>query len=149
MLQEGGGQAHPLTPAASSDMLIAILQFELLLHGAESLKDKRRIVASLKDRLHRHHMASVAETGLQDSLRAARMGVAVVGSDAMHLAGVLDRITERIRSHSHEAELGDTFREIIANGTGVNVEEEPDARDAADPDLEAELLARAAESARP
>ncbi|MEI7656460.1 MAG: DUF503 domain-containing protein [Phycisphaerae bacterium] len=130
-------------------MLIAILQFELLIHGAESLKDKRRIVASLKDRLHRHHMASVAETGLQDSLRAARMGVAVVGSDALHLAGVLDRITDRIRTHSHEAELGDTFREIISNGLGANVEDEPQERERRDEDLEAELLARIPESPRP
>lgn len=129
-------------------MLIAILQFELLIHGAESLKDKRRIVASLKERLHRHHMASVAETGLQDSLRAARMGVAVVGSDALHLAGVLDRITDRVRSHSHEAELGDTFREIISNGMGMNVEEEPVPRESRDSTLEAELLARASESIR-
>jgi uncharacterized protein YlxP (DUF503 family) len=130
-------------------MLIAILQFELLIHGAESLKDKRRIVASLKERLHRHHMASVAETGLHDSLRAARMGVAVVGSDALHLAGVLDRITDRIRSHSNEAELGDTFREIISNGMGMNVEEEPPAREARDSSLEAMLLARASEADRP
>lgn len=129
-------------------MLIAIFQFELLLHGAESLKDKRRVVASLKERIHRHHMASVAETGLQDSLRVARMGVAVVGSDAKHLAGVLDRITERIRMHSHEAELGDTFREIISNGTGVNVEEEPVARDTPDQELETELVARVSESMR-
>lgn len=130
-------------------MLIAILQFELLIHGAESLKDKRRIVASLKDRLHRHHMASVAETGLQDSLRAARMGVAVVGSDALHLAGVLDRITDRIRTHSHEAELGDTFREIISNGLGANVEEEPEEREVRDESLEKALLARLSEPTRP
>jgi uncharacterized protein YlxP (DUF503 family) len=124
-------------------MLIAILQFELLIHGAESLKDKRRIVLSLKDRLHRNFQASVAEVGLLDSLRAARMGVAVVGSDAKYLAGVLDRITEQIRTASHEAELGDTFREIIANGIGRDIEDAPPRpRDAYDESLASELLAR-------
>ena len=124
-------------------MLIAILQFELLIHDAQSLKDKRRIVVSLKDRLHRNFQASVAEVGLQDSLRAARMGVAVVGSDAKYLAGVLDRITEQIRSASHEAELGDTFREIIANGIGRDIEDSPPLpRDAHDESLTKELLER-------
>ena len=124
-------------------MLIAILQFELLIHDAQSLKDKRRIVVSLKDRLHRNFQASVAEVGLLDSLRAARMGVAVVGSDAKYLAGVLDRITEQIRSASHEAELGDTFREIIANGIGRDIEDSPpQPRDAHDESLTQELLER-------
>ena len=127
-------------------MLIAILQFELLIHDAQSLKDKRRIVASLKDRIHRNHQASVAETGLLDTMRAARLGVAVAGTDAKYLSSVLDRILDRVRSHSHEAELGDTFREIISDGTGRALPEEasPDDSDPIGPhaDLDAELLAR-------
>ena len=42
-------------------MKIAVLQFDLSIHDAESLKDKRRIVQSLKDRLHRDHLVSIAE----------------------------------------------------------------------------------------
>ena len=44
-------------------MVVGILQFELLVPGATSLKDKRRVVKSVKDRLHREHLVSVAEVG--------------------------------------------------------------------------------------
>jgi uncharacterized protein YlxP (DUF503 family) len=126
-------------------MLIAILQFELLIHEAESLKDKRRVVASLKERIHRHHQASVAEVGLLDRMDAARIGVAVVGSDAKYLSTVLDRITERVRTYSHEAELGETVRQIISNGA-ESIEDEPEADGtdaAADERIAAEMYARA------
>jgi hypothetical protein len=122
-------------------MLIAILQFELLIHDAESIKDKRRVVASLKERIHRHHQASVAEVGLLDRMDAARLGVAVVGNDAKYLSGVLDRITERVKACSHEAELGDTVRQIISNGAESVEPESEDA--AADESIAAEMYARA------
>jgi len=105
-------------------VLVAILQFELHIHDASSLKDKRRVIRSLKDRLHREHQCSVAEVGLLDQLSAAQLGLALVGSDAKHLGATLDAITAKIRGFSHEAELGDTFREIITNGLGVDVSPE-------------------------
>jgi len=100
-------------------LLVAILQFELHIHDASSLKDKRRVVRSLKDRLHREHQCSVAEVGLLDQMGTAQLGLALVGSDARHLGATLDSITLKIRAFSHEAELGDTFREIITNGSGA------------------------------
>lgn len=128
-------------------MLIGILQFELLIHGAESLKDKRRVVSSLKDRLHREHQASVAEVAMQDHMSVARMGLAIVGGDGRHLGEVLDRITNKLRS-MHDAELGDCVREIINNGEGAEAPEPHiTGKDAPDPDLARELLRRAEEAA--
>jgi uncharacterized protein YlxP (DUF503 family) len=93
-------------------MHIGILQFELLIRGAESLKDKRRVIKSLKDRLHREHMVSVAEIGLLDLPHAGRLGLACVSRDAKHIQGVLDRVVSKLRG-LHEAELGDCAREIL------------------------------------
>jgi uncharacterized protein len=124
-------------------VLVAILQFEMIMKGAESLKDKRRVVQSIKDRLHREHQCSVAEVGLLDSFRAARMGLAIVGSDGRHLGQVLDNITLKLRTFSHEAQLGDVMREIISNGSLESVEP-PDASIDGDEDL-AELLRRRAQ----
>ncbi len=93
-------------------MIIGILQFELLLRGATSLKDKRSVVSSLKDRLHREHQASVAEVALQDRIGVARLGLAVVGSDGKHIGQTLDRITLKLRA-LHDAQLGDTRREVL------------------------------------
>ena len=52
-------------------MIVGILQFELLIHHAESLKDKRRVVHSVKDKLHREHQVSVAEVAHQENMRVA------------------------------------------------------------------------------
>jgi uncharacterized protein YlxP (DUF503 family) len=95
-------------------MHIGILQFELLIRGAESIKDKRRVVRSLKDRLHREHMVSIAEVGLLDHPRAARLGLACVSGDARHLASVLDAVTRKLRTFD-DAELGELSRDIISD----------------------------------
>lgn len=93
-------------------MVIGVLQFELLIHGAESLKDKRRVVRSVKDRLHREHLVSVAEVGTLESLSTATMAVACVGTDGARAGEVLDRVSAKLRSLT-EAELGDTSRQIL------------------------------------
>jgi hypothetical protein len=93
-------------------MVIGVLQFELHVHGAESLKDKRRVVKSIRDRLHREHLVSVAEVGALETLNLALMGVAVVGTDGARVAKVLDSIDAKLRALT-DAELGSTRREII------------------------------------
>ncbi len=93
-------------------MVVGILQFELLIHEAESLKDKRRVVLSVKDRLHREHQASVAEVDAHDMLNRAVLGLAVVGRDGRRVGEVLDQITAKLRG-LHGAELGGVQREIL------------------------------------
>jgi hypothetical protein len=93
-------------------MKIGILQFELLIHDSQSLKDKRRVVRSVKDRLHREHMVSVAEVGALDLWNIAVLGLACVSRDAGHVADVLDRVVTKLRSLT-EAELGEVSREIL------------------------------------
>ncbi|MAY74153.1 MAG: hypothetical protein CMJ31_05380 [Phycisphaerae bacterium] len=99
-------------PSGNVALIIATLQFELLIHGAESLKDKRRVVKSVKDRLHREHLVSVAEVAALENPSLAVMGLAAVGADGKRLAQTLDRITEKLRG-LHDAELGSTRRELI------------------------------------
>jgi uncharacterized protein len=61
-------------------MIVSLLRFRLDLEGMTSLKDKRRIVSSLKDRLQRKFRLSVAEVDLQDSLSRAEIGAAIVSN---------------------------------------------------------------------
>ena len=76
-------------------MVIGILQVELTIDAADSLKDKRRVVKSLKDRLHREHQVSVAEVGTQDVHRTATLGMVVVSTEVPHCQGVLDGFTHQ------------------------------------------------------
>lgn len=99
------------------ELVVGVLQFELIIHDAESLKDKRRVVRSVKDRLHRNHQVSVAEVGTHDILNLATMGLAVVAPDGGRAGQVLDRIVAKLKS-TPDAELGDTHREILQGKSG-------------------------------
>lgn len=119
-------------------MIVGLLQFELLIHGAESLKDKRRVVRSVKDRLHREHMVAVAEVGALEMLNLAVLGVAAVGTDGARVGEVLDRISAKLRA-LHDAELGAVRREILRPAA----EEEPSDEPIDEAALAAEMLERA------
>lgn len=122
-------------------MIVGILQFELLIHDAESLKDKRRVVRSVKDRLHREHQVSVAEVASQENAALAILGLALVGTDGKHVAQTLDRIVEKIRA-VQDAELGDTRREILHGQTLFSESSSAaDVHESMD-DLAQEMLAR-------
>ena len=116
-------------------MVIGVLQFELLIPSAESLKDKRRVIRSVRDRLHREHLVSVAEVASQEILNVAVMGLACVGTDGARVGEVLDHIGEKLRSLP-DADLGDCSRQIIHGSQLV------DSAAASEPALDAEALAR-------
>lgn len=92
-------------------MVVGILQFELLIPGAASLKDKRRVVRSVKDRLHREHQVAVAEVGSQQMLNRAVLGLASVSGDGARVGRTLDSIAAKMRC-LREAELGSTKRRV-------------------------------------
>ncbi len=57
-----------------------MIQFRLALPPIASLKDKRRIIVSLMEKLSKKFHLAVAEVDLQDSLRQAQIGAAVVSN---------------------------------------------------------------------
>lgn len=66
-----------------------------------SLKDKRRIVKSIKDRLRLRFHVTCAETDLQDSILYAQIGAAIVSNSAEFGERVMHRALETIeREHS-------------------------------------------------
>lgn len=121
-------------------MVVGILQFELLIHDAESLKDKRRVVNSVKDRLHREHQVSVAEVDRHDNPTIAVLGLALVGREGKRVGEVLDQITAKLRT-STDAELGDVQREVLQGDAGEALPGKGIAE--SDDDLAAELIDRA------
>ena len=62
-------------------MIVGVTVWELHLPACQSLKDKRTIVKSLKDRMHNRFNVSVAETGHQDLWQRAELTAAVVSTD--------------------------------------------------------------------
>jgi uncharacterized protein YlxP (DUF503 family) len=93
-------------------MLIGTLRIRLLIREARTLKDKRQVVKSVKDRLRNRFNVSVAEVEAQDNPRLAVLGFAMVSNEAHHLKVALGQIVEALRSHP-SAELLDHEQEVI------------------------------------
>jgi len=75
-------------------MIVAVLKISLSIPQADSLKDKRRIVKSIKDKLRNKYNISIAEIGDQDIWKTARLGVAIVSNDSAYANGVISRIQD-------------------------------------------------------
>ena len=80
-------------------MIVGSLRVRLLVRESRSLKDKRQVVRSIKDRLRNHFNVSVAEVEAQDHRQLAILGVAMVSNEAGHLRTAFAQIVEALRSH--------------------------------------------------
>ena len=65
-------------------MVIGVIAWELEVIGVQSLKEKRSVVKSLKDRLHERFNVSVAETANHDVWQRAELTACVVSGDKRH-----------------------------------------------------------------
>lgn len=91
-----------------------MLTLELRIEGAHSLKDKRQVLRSLKDKLRGSFNVSVAELEQSDLWQRATLGVVSISSSRDYLSGLMqqvERAAMRIANNSG-AEIVDSFVEI-------------------------------------
>lgn len=79
-------------------MIVGVMRIELVIHEARSLKDKRRVVKSVKDRIRAAFNVSVAEVDHHDVYQRCTLGAAVVGNEAGHVHAQLDKIVDAVRA---------------------------------------------------
>jgi hypothetical protein len=91
-------------------MVVGVLTVRLGILGALSLKDKRRVTKSIKDRLARHNV-SVGEVDDLEHRQAATLGIAMVANEARFVESALTRIVNELRKHP-EASLLDYGIEV-------------------------------------
>ncbi len=73
-------------------MIVGVTTWELHLEGCRSLKDKRRILRSLRDRMRARFNVSVAETDHNDLWQRAELTVCVVSNERTHAQDVLRQV---------------------------------------------------------
>ena len=61
-------------------MIVSMIQMIFEIPDVDSIKEKRRIIRSIKDKLQRRFNMSVAEVDLQDSLSFGQIGGALVSN---------------------------------------------------------------------
>ena len=75
-------------------MIVGSLRVRLLLRESRSLKDKRQVVRSLKDRLRRHFNVAVAELEYQEVWSRAIIGVVTLSTAEQHVEESLQLVLE-------------------------------------------------------
>jgi uncharacterized protein len=94
--------------------MIAFLTLELRIEAAQSLKDKRQVVRSLKDRLRASFNVSVAELDPSNLWNHATIGVVAISHSHDYLDGLMknvERAANRITNNAG-AEVTDSFVEF-------------------------------------
>lgn len=111
-------------------MLIAAALIELALPEAETIKARRRVARSVKDRIRQHFNVSVAEVADQDERHSVCIGCVMVGVDPQHLRDGMEKVVRYVES------LG--VAEVVADDvTVLRIDEVEEIEDEDDPAPEA------------
>jgi uncharacterized protein YlxP (DUF503 family) len=78
-------------------MVIGVLELRVSVFEAMTLKDKRRVIKSLKDRVHHRYNVSIAEVGGNDNIRTALLAVAAVANEGRFVQSLLSAIVDFVR----------------------------------------------------
>jgi uncharacterized protein YlxP (DUF503 family) len=98
-----------------SVMRVGVGRYVIHIPGARTLKDRRHVVKSFKDRVRARQPVSIAEIGDANRLQVATFGVAVVSGSADICHDVLNAVTS-MASELPEALLSEVNTEIIPLG---------------------------------
>ena len=96
-------------------MPIAFLTLELHIEAAQSIKDRRSVVRSLKDRLRTTFNVSVSELDGAELWNRATIGVVSISPSRDYLDGLMknvERAAVRI-ANNQGADVGDSFLEFF------------------------------------
>ena len=93
-------------------MFVAAARVEIHVHGSQSLKQKRGVVSSIKQRVRNKFNVSIAEVGGQDTWQIAVLGMAAVSEEAQDARVRLEKAIDLI-AELHLAEVIDQEVEIL------------------------------------
>lgn len=96
----------------SGSLVVGVLEVRMRVRASRSLKEKRKVVRSIKDRMRARYNVSVTEHDDQDLWQALSLGFAMAGSDRTYVVGKLSEIEHHLRAHP-EAELLECELEIL------------------------------------
>lgn len=98
-------------------MFIGVARLAIQIPEARSLKDRRRVIKSLKDRLRARLPVSVAEVGELEKPGIAYVGLAVVSNESGRCSEILSAAVSMARVVP-SGMLADVRTEIVSFGAG-------------------------------
>jgi hypothetical protein len=77
-------------------MTVGLLLLDCYISESQSLKDKRRILSSLSERLRRQFNIAIAEVEYQDQWQRAQLAIVLVNTNWRMLQSSMSKLTEYI-----------------------------------------------------
>ena len=95
--------------------MIAVLTLEIRIEGAHSLKDKRQVMRSLKDKLRASFNVSTAELDQTDLWQRGTIGVVSISSSKDYLRGLMENVERAANRIANNAggDVVDSFVEFL------------------------------------
>jgi uncharacterized protein len=95
--------------------MIAVLTLEIRIEGAHSLKDKRQVMRSLKDKLRASFNVSTAELDQTELWQRGTVGVVSISSSKDYLRGLMENVERAANRIANNAggEVVDAFVEFL------------------------------------
>lgn len=96
-------------------MAIAQLTLELRIEHAQSLKDRRQVVRSLKDQLRQGFNISVAELDEAVTWQSATVGIVAISGSRDYLRGLMEQVENAASRMVRDlgAEIGDSWWDFV------------------------------------
>lgn len=104
-------------------MIVSFARLTLRIAHARSLKEKRRVVRSIIDKVKSRFDVRISEVEGHDSWQWCDLGFAVVGNNRVVLEGVVTKVIDYIANNA-EAELVADFRDSLYYGGEIYGAEE-------------------------
>jgi len=92
-------------------LIVGVLEVEIFFNGVSSLKEKRRILKSIIDKIKNRFNISIAETDKQEVWQLAKIGIAFVGNEKNYVSQMLASV-ERYMEDMGKAELVNVQMEL-------------------------------------
>ncbi len=81
------------------DVVIAAMRVRMLVRESYSLKDKRQILNSIKEKIRNKYNVSIAEVDEQENRQIIVLGLATVGNEVKFVLSVMETIAQALRVH--------------------------------------------------
>lgn len=98
-------------------MVVGTCRLELRIPHTSSLKGKRQVLRSIKDRVRSRFNVSIAEVGYLEEWQRATLAVACVSNEAKMVDEVLNKVVDFIEGHGL-ALLVDYDIDVVVHGDG-------------------------------
>jgi len=79
-------------------MIIGVRTFDLNIPGCRSLKEKRFVVKSIRDKIRSRFNVSVAEVDYLDKWQRTAISIATINQNKSYVNGLLDKVLEVVEN---------------------------------------------------